>query len=561
MAKESEYKELFLSEAKESLEQLEGLYVDLEKDNSNQGAIREIFRITHTLKGNSMAMGFNSISDLSHVIEDVMLALQEQKIEMSQELFKLLFRANDKLGGLVKSLETNEKVSFLGIKTSLSLFLQKSIKEPQKKKETQEESSESENSSSQITFSDFIQIPIKKMDELMNEVGQLIIERDRLTTISEQLGFRSSELDALKRISSNLQYSIMNVRMVPVGFLFNKFHRVVRDAAVLEQKSAGLTIKNAEIEIDRNVLKTLSDSLIHLVRNAVSHGIESKENRKNNKKKEQGEIILDAAYERDRVVISITDDGNGIDTEAIRKKLVDRKLLSPADAANLKPRQVIEYIFEAGFSNAQKTNELSGRGVGMDVVKKSVESIGGQVKIQTELGFGTKIELHVPASLALKGTLLFEVTGQQYAIALSYSEAVISREKRRMHTLGDSVTTDFEEDIIPIVFLKDILEMKDLEEISNKSVFKNTFDQLAEDSLCEILVVSYGNNITGIAVDKVLQQKEIIEKPLARPLENIQLISGSTILGTGEVCPVIDIAVLTNLVHQQSLKLQNEKIK
>jgi two-component system, chemotaxis family, sensor kinase CheA len=577
-SKESEYKELFLIEAKDSIEQLDSLFVNLERDHANGNAINSIFRITHTMKGNAMGMGFDSIAALAHTMEDVMIAIRSKQITLSTELFEVLFKANDKLGALVKALETDENVSYWGIKSRLSIFLKNELEKvgqsvPQSTSETEDatesteeveitddeedEKSDGSEISSQISFSDVIQIPVKKMDDLLNQVGQLIIERDRLMAASQNLGIRSSEFESLQRITSNLQYSIMNARMVQVGFLFNKFHRILRDAAIIESKNVNLALKGTEIEVDRNILKILSDSLIHLVRNSVSHGIESAEIRKERKKPAVGTVILDARYERDSVYISVKDDGAGIDPDKIRKKIINTGLVSAQAAKGLSDQEVLRFIFESGFSNADKVNELSGRGVGMDVVKRAVESIGGQVTIDTKLGLGTTISLLVPSSLALKGALLFEVGGQEFAIALSYMEAVVSIKKRDIYKLSGGLMARFKEEAISIVFLTDILEMHQLSEVSRQGVFHHTYDSIEDDeNVFDLIVVSYADRMTGIVVDKLLLQKEIIEKSLSKPLNKIKLLSGITILGNGNVCPVIDVAVISDIIHKQTLKAQ-----
>ncbi|MEQ8471620.1 MAG: chemotaxis protein CheA [Marinoscillum sp.] len=570
-SKESEYRELFLVEAKDNIEQLDKLFVDLEKDHNHQTAISEIFRITHTLKGNAMGLGIDAVADLAHVMEDVMISVKSKRLAMNDALFKLLFRANDKLGDLVTAIETGEKVSFLGIKTSLAIFLKNELGKDEEEgaapdpesevdeDETAEESERDGGTSNQISFSDVIQIPVKKMDDLLSEVGQLIIERDRLIAFSNELGLKSSEFDRLQRISSNLQYSIMNARMVQVGFLFNKFHRVLRDAASIEGKKASLVLKGSDTEIDRNILKLISDSLVHLVRNAVSHGIESEAERKKANKPLEGQVTLDARYERDRVVIIVKDDGGGIDHEVIRRKIVEKGLATPEMVKMMSKDEVLSYIFESGFSNAAKVNELSGRGVGMDVVKKAVESIGGQVKLETEVGKGATIYLHVPASLALKGSLLFEIDKQEYALALSYTEAVVSIPKREINKISGGLMGTFQDEAISIIFLKDIIKMKSLSEISSKGALHRSFLDAGNDSVFQVVIVSYAGNITGLVVDKVLQQKEIIEKPLTKPIDRTKLLSGTTILGNGNVCPVIDVAVVTDLIHKQSLQTQLEQ--
>ncbi len=559
-SKESEYKELFLIEAKDQIEELDKLFVELEKDQSNQDAIDGIFRITHTLKGNAMGLGLDGVSELSHAMEDVMIAIRNKQITLSKKLFEILFRANDKLTQVVRALETNQKVSYLGIKTSLSIFLKNELDKgaPAAPKEEeidhQEEETTKQEGQAQVMFSDVIQIPVKKMDDLLNEVGQLIIERDRLIAFSQEIGLATAEFERLKRISSNLQYSIMNARMIQVGFLFNKFHRVVRDAAAIEVKNVALVLKGTEIEIDRNVLKVISDSLVHLVRNAVSHGIEPEAKRVENGKPPEGSITLDARYERDRVIIVVKDDGAGIDHEVIRKKIVQKGMVADAVAKDLTKDEVLRYIFESGFSNSDKVNEISGRGVGMDVVKKAVESIGGQVRIETEVGTGTTVNLHVPSSLALKGTLLFDVGGQEYAMALSYTEAVVTIARSEIYKLSGGLMAKYQDEAISIVFLKDILEMKSLDELGQRGSLQKSFELSTDDDLFNVIIVSYMGQTTGVIVDKVLQQKEIIEKPLAKPINKTKLLSGTTILGSGNVCPVIDIAALTDLIHLKVLQ-------
>lgn len=580
--KESEYKDLFLIEARDNIEELNRLFVDLEKDHASLEIVNAIFRITHTLKGNAMGLGLESLAELSHVCEDVMLAIKEKRLVLGQKLFDLLFRANDKLGALVEAIETDEKVSYLGIKTSLAIFLKNELtteekaaqqaetsgdedapvddaEEKEEKVEKEDATAAQAETSNQITFSDVIQIPVKKMDDLMNEVGQLIIERDRLIANAQDMGFRSSEFDRLQRITSNLQYSIMNARMVQVGFLFNKFHRVLRDAASIENKKVNLVLRGTETEIDRNILKILSDSLVHLVRNSVSHGIETEEERKKTNKPMVGTVQLGAHYERDRVVITVTDDGKGIDHEVIRRKIVEKGMVSQSVAKNLKPEEVVRYIFEAGFSNADKVNELSGRGVGMDVVKRAVESIGGQVRVNTTVGEGTTTSLHVPSSLALKGTLLFKVEEHDYAIALSYAESVVTFKKSELYKLGGGLMTKYQGEPVSIIFFRDVLSLQKLSDIYVRGSLHKTFDTLEGDPGLSVIMVSYAGRMMGVVVDTVLQQKEIIEKPLAKPLDKNKLLSGTTILGNGKVCLVVDPAVMTDLIFKQAHQTQAER--
>ncbi|MDW3191349.1 MAG: chemotaxis protein CheA [Cytophagales bacterium] len=568
-SKEEEYKALFLADALQNFEELNKHFIVLEKKHSDKQAVNSIFRIVHTLKGNAMGMGYEAIANLTHVMEDLMGEIKENRIELDSDLFASLFRAADKLGELIKALETGGKVSYLGIRTKLEVLL-KNRKEdqapeaeetPEVEPETapepttpvvQEEEAVEEADTDEITFADVIQIPVRKMDELMTLVGQLIIEKDRLIAENRSLD-RRSQFEGLQRISSNLQYAVMNARMVQMGFLFNKFHRIVRDAAVIEGKDVSLELKGTHIEIDRNVLKAMGDSLIHLVRNAVSHGVEMPKQRKELGKPKTGTITLDASYEKDYVQITIIDDGQGIDEAAIRKKLVEKKLMNEQTANALSEDDVIRQIFQPGFSNAAKVTEISGRGVGMDVVKKAVESVGGQVIIDTEINKGTTIKLLLPSSLALKGALLFELSEQTYAIALSYTEAVLSLKKGDIHKLGNTLMTKYQEETIPILFLKDLIGLTKLSDVTDGGVLHHSFKETADDQQFDMIVVSFAGKLTGIVVDRLLYQKEIIEKPLAKPLDKTKLLSGTTILGNGQVCPVIDIAAMTEILFKSSI--------
>ncbi|MBV6646283.1 MAG: chemotaxis protein CheA [Cyclobacteriaceae bacterium] len=555
--KEAEYRELFLLEALENFEELNKLFIELEKDPSSKSAINAIFRIVHTLKGNAMGMGLDAIAELTHVMEDIMGAIKNGEVELVSELSNSLFRANDKLGNLIDAVKTGEKVSYVGIKTKLAIYLKNNRKEAEQETNSESErveqpvaeQNQSEDERS-ITFADVIQIPVKKMDELINLVGELVIEKDRLMTTGQVNGKRSSEFETLQRITSNLQYSIMNARMVQVGFLFNKFHRIVRDAANIESKSVELVLKGTEIEIDRNVLKIISNSMIHLVRNAVGHGIESAEDRLQKGKEQSGTITLSARYEKDNVVISVSDDGGGIDHESIRKKIVEKGLVAPDVAKQLSDQDVTNYIFEAGFSNADKVTEISGRGVGMDVVKKAAESVGGQVTLESEIGKGSTINLIVPSSLALKGALLFELASQEYAIALSFAEAVISLKKHQIHKLSGGLIAQYQDKSISIVFLKDLINLPRLADIAEKDKLFETFDQLEDDVEIPVIVVTNQGRITGLAIDRLLQQKEIMEKPLPRPLDQSKLLGGTTILGNGTVCPVIDVTAISDVLFK-----------
>src|SRR6218665_191771 len=375
MNKESEYKEMFLAEAQENYEELNKLFTSLEKNVNDKKAIDAIFRITHTLKGNAMGMGFEAIAELSHVLEDAFSEAKNGTLVLEAHLFDILYKVNDKLGELIHSISTNEEVKYKGIKTKLEVFLrnvkksagtenirpvtdEKIIAEPDtavvvaEEKQENESGDEDDDNQPKVTFSDLVQIPVRKLDSLMNLVGELIIERDSLIAHGLEKGGSTSEYARLQRITSDLQYGVMDVRLVQVGFLFNKFHRVLRDAANLEDKKANLILEGTEIEIDRNILKIMSDSLIHLIRNSIGHGIEKPEVRRLAGKNETGSVHLKARNEKDTVIIEISDDGHGIDTKSIKQKAIQKGIITAELAGTLTEEDILQIIFEPGFSNA-----------------------------------------------------------------------------------------------------------------------------------------------------------------------------------------------------------------
>lgn len=594
-AKDKEYKEIFLAEALDNFEEINKVLTQLEKSPKDTGLINTLFRITHTLKGNANGMGYQAIGDLAHVMEDLFGEVRNRNFALNSEMFNALFKAVDVLGGLIQSLNDGKNVPYRGIKTKIEVLIKKykpdaevavqpetktgtKVKKKSTKPQASKKVSETEahlvtdttpdpgtavdeivdtEISNKVAFSDLVQVPVRKLDNLLNLVGELLIERDRL--IASHEGGNKNEFTRLNRISSDLQYSVMDVRLVQVGFLFNKFHRVVRDAAAIENKNVRLELKGIDTEIDRNILQIISDSLIHIIRNCVSHGIEKVEYRKKLKKEEEGVIVLSARNDSDGVIIEIKDDGKGIDIERVKQKAIERGLVTKEMLALMGKEELLMLIFEPGFSTNEKISELSGRGVGMDVVKRAVDSIGGNINIDTTANEGTTISLKLPSSMAVKGTLLFMLQQQTYAIPLSYTEAVVQLYKSELHKVSQGLVGTYLGKTISVVFLKDLFNLKQGENIRSQQILQKSFDELHPEEQLNVVIVTYNGRTIGLVVDKLLQQKEIVEKPLVKPLDQIKLLSGVTILGNGHVCPVLNIAAIVN--HLFSVSLANHKIK
>lgn len=601
--KSEELKDLFLAEALNHHEELNRLFTELEKDLSNATRIDHIFRRLHTLKGDAAGMGFEAIAEMAHTMEDIFGEMKKYEWQVDKEDFNDLFRALDKLGELLDAVKTEEKVRYKGLKAKLRLLLEKARaeregdeveaperpqekqpqtthtaaqtaeKEPEKQTETpsetqekqQEEKAEEKITSpketeeeapsaraSKIAFSESIQVPVKKLDDLMNLVGELAIEKDRMSTSGTTDSDPRNSFDRLNRITADLQYSVMGARLVRVELLFNKFHRIVRDVARTEGKEVDLKLEGTEIEIDRNVLQTISDSMIHLVRNAVSHGIEKPEEREHKGKPRRGLLKLEAKNLKDTIVIQVTDDGRGIDPERVRQKAVERGLFTQKIADELSEKEVVELIFEPNFSLKEKVTTVSGRGVGMDVVRNAIDQIGGSVQIRTSQDVGSSFILNLPASMAVKNALLFMLDENAFAIPLSFTEAVISVPPSSIHRVGGGLMTTHQEKTISVVFLRDIFKADTVEDIHAGRRLQRGLDERGDDELLNMIIVNSDNRHVGLVVDRLLQQKEIVEKPLVKPLENIYFFSGATILGNGSVCLMLDIPNMIKILFRTS---------
>ncbi len=582
--KNDELKEIFLAEALESYEQLNRFFTQLEKDHADQKAIEAIFRITHTLKANAAAMGYEGIAEIAHLLEDIFGEVKKGNLHLDTQKFNDLFRANDKLGELLQHINSDKKIAYKGLTTKLKVILreasqkkveeenevnsfsqdkwgntanelpnnEKSIEEEEKIKEIEESSA----TTSQVAFSDLVQVPIRKLDSLLNLVGELLVERDRLMMKVADDRLRKNEYGRLYRLTADLQYAVMNVRLVQVNLLFMKFHRIVRDVAILEGKKVNLVLEGTDIEIDRAVLQSISDAMVHLVRNAVSHGIETPMDRVLKSKSEVGTVKLSARNERDAIIIEISDDGKGINPEYIRKKLVQKNMVSQEAADSLSDEDIINYIFESGFSSAEQVTEVSGRGVGMDVVKNTINAIGGKISIKTTVNTGTTFSLALPISLAVKSVMLFEVFKNQYAIPIIFTEAVVAFKKSDFQKLGKGLVVTYLEETLPVIFLRDLFSIQSLTDLYQSTFWQNTYQHLDEKEKIYMIIVSFDNKQIGLVVDRLVQQKEIVEKPLLYPLNHHKLISGTTILGDGSVCLVLDIPSIMNLLFQGRKALQ-----
>ncbi|HHY90921.1 MAG TPA: chemotaxis protein CheA, partial [Clostridiales bacterium] len=375
-----------------------------------------------------------------------------------------------------------------------------------------------------------VRVDIERLDALMNLVSELIITRSRLADIDnfdKRHSNMNEAIEYLERITTNLHDAVMKVRMVPIERVFNRFPRMVRDLAKELGKEIVLDMSGEETEVDRTVIDEIGDPLIHLIRNSIDHGIEDPETRKKLGKPESGTVRLTSYPDGNNVVIEVEDDGRGIDIDKVKAKAVQKGLLSEEQAANLDEREAIHLLFQPGFSTADKVSELSGRGVGLDVVKTKIESLGGVVEVKTSPGKGSIFTIRLPLTLAIIQALLVKVGDEKYAIPLNSIKEIITIQTAAIRKVESQEVVLYRNTTLPLLRMKKILNVPCSQENQE------------EENLI-VVVVKKGDKTAGFIVDDLIGQQEIVIKSLGKFLSNIKAIAGATILGNGQVALIVD---------------------
>ncbi|CAK6472397.1 Chemotaxis protein CheA [Peribacillus frigoritolerans] len=376
-----------------------------------------------------------------------------------------------------------------------------------------------------------IRVNIERLDILMNLFEELVIDRGRLDQISSDLDNQElhETVERMSRITSDLQTIVLNMRMVPVETVFNRFPKMVRQLARDLNKKVNLEINGAETELDRTVIDEIGDPLVHLIRNAMDHGIETPEERLAKGKNEEGKILLKAYHSGNHVFIEIEDDGAGINKDRVLNKALSNGILTKETAATLTDKQIYELIFASGFSTAETISDVSGRGVGLDVVKNTIESLGGSVTIDSKENEGSIFLIQLPLTLSIISVMLVAIQNEKYAIPLSsIIETAIIKKADIMNAHNQQVI-DFRGKVLPLLFLKDIFEVP--------------INQEEGESL-SVVIVRKGDKLAGLVVDSFIGQLEIVLKSLGNYLTSAFAISGATILGDGQVALIIDCNTL-----------------
>ncbi|GKU82492.1 chemotaxis protein CheA [Niallia sp. NCCP-28] len=398
----------------------------------------------------------------------------------------------------------------------------------------QEENNQEEKAATAVSAkqsSKTIRVNIERLDILMNLFEELVIDRGRLEQISQDL--KDQELhetvERMSRTTGDLQNIILNMRMVPVETVFNRFPRMVRQLARDLNKKINLEIVGAETELDRTVIDEIGDPLVHLIRNALDHGIETPEIRRASNKNEEGTVILRAYHSGNHVFIELEDDGAGINKKKVLERALNKGIISKEAANSLTDSQIAELILASGFSTADKISDISGRGVGLDVVKSTIEALGGNITIESQEGKGSLFSIQLPLTLSIISVMLVEIQEEKYAIPLSsiIETAIVNKEDVLQ---GHNQTViDFRGKVVPLLFLKDLFEVPATKE---------------EDEFYSVVIVRKGDKLAALVVDSFIGQQEVVLKSLGSYLSYAFAISGATILGDGQVALIVDCNAL-----------------
>lgn len=380
-----------------------------------------------------------------------------------------------------------------------------------------------------------VRVDIEKLDDLMNLVSELIIAKNGLVSMNvnesktrENTSFHE-QIEYLERITTNLHQSVMKVRMVPIESVVNRFPRMIRDLSKKLGKSMELFMTGEDTELDRTVIDEIGDPLMHLLRNAADHGLESNEERIRLGKSEVGSIYLDAYQEGNNVVIEVRDDGAGIDVEKVKRSAINKGTITEEQATIMSDKEIIDLLFKPSFSTAQVISDVSGRGVGLDVVKTKIEALGGSIETKTELGQGSKFIIHLPLTLAIIQALMVELGSEKYAIPLGSIETIENVSTKDIKYVQTKEVIHLRGNVIPLVRLTKVLDVADSKEDVNELT---------------VVIVKKGDKLAGLVVDNLIGQLEIVIKSIGKYINNSKIISGATILGDGEIALILDVNAL-----------------
>lgn len=588
--------ESFIIETKEILEKLDVDLVEMEKRPDDNDLLNSVFRHFHTIKGTSSFLGLDKLTSVTHKGEDILNKLRRLEAKLNTSIMDSLLLAYDKMKSLLYCIEEfqNEDIDVddtLRELTILINILENRPEEDEKKKpvtksrkksakveteknkkavtkinedknledisgaETEKELLSlknkiviTDNSKQDLTkkVENSIRVDVERLDELLNIVSELVLGRNRLAQVNAEFAlenegtkFSRDLFDVTKQIdlmTNELQLVVMKTRMIKIGKVFNKYPRLVRDLSREAKKQIEIILKGEETELDKTLIEEINDPLVHLIRNSVDHGIEDPETRKAKGKNPVGTITLSAEHEGNNIIITIEDDGKGIDPEVIKTKVVKKGLISEERVKELTKQEILNLILIPGFSTAEVVTNISGRGVGMDVVKTNITKLRGLINIESNVCVGTKIIVKLPLTLAIISGMIVKVKDQPIVIPLNSVLEVLRVHRENIYSVNQRPVIKIRDSVLPLVSIEELLF---------------GFEEQDEDRIWQyVVVVGIAEKRYGIKVDSLIGQKEVVIKSLGKYFGKVQGIAGSTIMGDGSVVMIVDVNELLHLVEK-----------
>ncbi|MGB9866951.1 MAG: chemotaxis protein CheA [Bacillota bacterium] len=520
-----ELREAFEAEAREYIQKLNDSLLQLERDSGDPELVNDMFRAAHSLKGMAATVGLEEMAKVTHEVEGCLQRLRDGKAEWSQQMGEALFEAVDVLEDMLDQFVWDGQVCEVQRADELVKRLQ-ALADFRPGVRTQQGTRM--HGIGAGSSDHMVKVDIGKLDELINLIGQLVITRNRLGALCREGLLLEEAFEEIDHATSGLQDLAMRLRLTPVQNVFQRFPRMVRDLAASLGKKVRLVISGGETELDRAVVDRISEPLVHLLRNAADHGIEYPDERRAKGKPEEGLVKLSARNEGGRVVIEVADDGAGIDPEKVLRKALAKGLVNESQARQMNTNQILELVFQPGFSTRDVASDISGRGVGLDVVKNVVSAMNGVVELDSKVGEGTTVRMHLPVTLAIIQALLLKAGDETYAVPLEFVTENILLDRESVKTILKKPVLEWRGEVLPVLSLRKAVGM---------------------DGECTgdyAVVLRTGRHKAVLEVDEILGQQEIVIKSLGKLCGPLQGVSGATILGDGKVSLILDMGSLVN---------------
>ena len=507
---------------------------DIDIIKSNLGEDDLIYQISITIDEDSAlksARGYMVVKkakSLGYFIKSVPEETDIKDDEKEIDEIKLVILSHEESEDIKNEIKDISDINEVKV-TKREVSLKEDDDEDKSKKKKKSKKKSSSSSMSSFQTSSTVRVDIEKLDKLMNMVGELLINKTRLESLGIEKGQAKDILTQLDRVTMELHYNVMQIRMVPVKHTFNRFPRMIRDISKDLNKEINFMMEGEETELDRSIIDELSDPLTHLLRNSVDHGIEDPDLREKKGKDREGIINLRAYQKGSEIIIEVEDDGAGIDEDKLVEKAVEKDVITESEAKDMDKHDKLQLMFAAGLSTSEEVSDVSGRGVGMDVVKKTVENLDGQIYIDSEVDKGTKITISLPLTLAITEALMLKVNDEVFALPLNSINETMRISHNDIKKINGEEVISFRDKTIPLLDSRAKLNME---------YDQNEYKEKEEIS---VVVVNSSGKLVALKVDELLHQQEIVIKSLSEYLDNVKNISGATIIGDGEVALILDV--------------------